>query len=130
MSLQPAKYTVCCAGSKQGLIGLVFLEETITNQQYLKQLQNDITPVAGHVDTTFLQQNGACTHTVNGGFDNLHDVFVSHVLSNRFPEHLGCGCFWPLCSPDVIPCNYFLWGYLKECVPHKLPHCSELAGGN
>jgi hypothetical protein len=55
MSLHPAKYTVLCVVSKQGLFGLIFLEGTITSQQYLQPLQNEVITViqgAVHVDTT------------------------------------------------------------------------------
>jgi hypothetical protein len=34
-----------CAISKEGLIGLKFVEGTITNQKYLQQLQNEIVQV-------------------------------------------------------------------------------------
>jgi hypothetical protein len=23
---------------------------------------------------------------------------------------------WPLRSPDLMPCNFFLWGYIKDSV--------------
>jgi hypothetical protein len=25
-------------------------------------------------------------------------------------------CSWPAWSPDLIPCDYFLWGYVKDKV--------------
>jgi hypothetical protein len=25
-------------------------------------------------------------------------------------------CRWPLRSPELAPCDFFLWGYIKECV--------------
>jgi hypothetical protein len=56
MSLHPAKCTMQCAISKQGLIGPIFVDGAITNQQYLQQLQNYIILViqgAWHVHTTF-----------------------------------------------------------------------------
>jgi hypothetical protein len=51
-----------CDISKQGLIGLIFVEGTIRNQWYLQQLQNEVILViqgAGHVDTTYFQQHDA-----------------------------------------------------------------------
>jgi hypothetical protein len=84
-SLHPAKCTVWCAISKQGETGPIFVEGTIISQQYLQQLQNEVIPViqgAGHVDTTFFQQDGAHPHTVNVVLDALHDVFDSRVLLN------------------------------------------------
>jgi outer membrane protein W len=82
MSLHPAKCTMWCAIRKQGIFELIFVEGTITNQWYLQQLQNEVIPViqgAGHVDTTFFQQDGAQPHRVNVIFDVTHDVFGSCV---------------------------------------------------
>jgi hypothetical protein len=53
------------------------------------------------VDTTFLQQDVASPHAVNVILDVLHDMFGSHALLNRFPEHFGCGWSWPPYSPDL-----------------------------
>jgi hypothetical protein len=74
-----------------GLIGPIFVEGTITNQQYLQQLQNEAILFiwgAGHVDTIFFQQDVSCPYMVNIILDIPHDVFGNHVPSN--------------------PCNYFL----------------------
>jgi hypothetical protein len=51
----------------------------------MQQLQNEIILIiegAGHVDTRFLQQDGACPHTVNIILDGLHDLFGRHTLSD------------------------------------------------
>jgi len=45
MSLHPAKCTVWCAISKQGLTELIFAEGITTNQWYLQQLQNEVISV-------------------------------------------------------------------------------------
>jgi len=97
------------------------VEGTITNQQYLQQLQNEAIPVtegAQHVDTTLFQQEGACLITAYVNLDVLHDVFGNHVLLSKFPEHFGCAWSQPPCSPDMSPCDYFLWGYLKDSLYH------------
>jgi len=67
----------------------------------MEQLQVGIILVAGHVDTTFFQQDGACPPTVNVILDVLHDMLCSCVLSNQFPNHFGCGWSWPPCSLDM-----------------------------
>jgi hypothetical protein len=79
VTLHPVKCTVWCATSKLGLLGLIFVEDTITDQQ---KLQSEVIPVAGHVDTTFFQQVGACAHIVNVFLDVLYDVFIRHILLN------------------------------------------------
>jgi hypothetical protein len=43
--LHPAKRTVWCGISKQGFIGPIFVEETVTNHRYLQQLKNEVIPV-------------------------------------------------------------------------------------
>jgi hypothetical protein len=60
-------------------------------------------------------QDGVSPHTGNVvvlGF--LHDNFDSHAISNRFHGRFACGQNWPPNSPDLNPCDYFLWGFLKE----------------
>jgi len=77
----------------------------------VEQLQIEVIPViqgAGHVNTTFFQQNGTRP--------NLYNEFGSHVLSNQFPERFENGWSWPPCSPVMKSCDYFLWGYLKDRV--------------
>jgi hypothetical protein len=47
------------------------------------------------------------------------------VLSNNFPEWFGYGWSWSSYSPDLIPCDYFLWGFLKDIVYKNNPHMIE-----
>ena len=44
---------------------------------------------------------------------------VRQRLINLFPEKvvaLGHDVEWPARSPDLTPCDFFLWGYLKQKV--------------
>jgi hypothetical protein len=41
------------------------------------------------------------------------------VLSNHFAEWFRYGWSW---SPDLDPCSYFLWGFLKDTVYRNIPH--------
>jgi hypothetical protein len=66
-------------------------------------------------------QDGARPHTANVVLDFLHDIFDSHVISNRFPDRFACAQNWPPNSPDLNPCDYFLWGFLKEKILPKKP---------
>jgi hypothetical protein len=124
MSIHPAKCTMWCAISKQGLIGPIFVEGNITSQWYLQQLRNEVILViqgAGHMNTTFFRQNGACPHTTNVVLDVLLDVLGNCVLSNKFPERFWCGWSWPPCSPDMNLYYYFLLGFLKDHMHHTNP---------
>jgi len=77
---------------------------------------------AKHVDATYFQQNGTRPYTTNVVLDVLYDVYGNHVLLNRLPECFQCGWSWPPCSPDMNPCRYFLWGYLRNSMYHTNPN--------
>lgn len=49
-------------------------------------------------------------HTANGMLNVRNENFDNTVLSNHFPEQSGYGWY----PPDLNPCNYFLWGFLKD----------------
>ena len=47
--------------------------------------------------------------------DVLRKMFSSRLISLRGDVK------WPARSPDLSPCDFFLWGYLKERVYRKWP---------
>ena len=49
--------------------------------------------------------------------DRLQELFPGRVVS------LGQDPEWPARSPDMTPCNFFLWGYLKERI-YRVPPVS------
>ena len=54
------------------------------------------------------------------GFKNhslglLREMFPGRLISLR--GDVG----WPALSPDLSPCDFFLWGYLKEKVFKRCP---------
>lgn len=88
MSLHSAKCIMWCAINKQVLTGPIFMEGIIKISGTSPIL---IIQGAGHVDTTFLQQDVYAHITTNVIFNILHNVLGSHVLPNQFPEHFRCG---------------------------------------
>ena len=55
-------------------------------------------------------QDGAPAHRCIIVRDRLQELFNHRVIAlNRDPE-------WPPRSPDLTPCDFFLWGYLKSKV--------------
>ena len=66
-------------------------------------------------------QDGARPHTANVVLDFLYETFNLRVMSHQFPERIeGCK-LWPPHSPDSNPCDFFLWGFLKEKVFQRRP---------
>jgi hypothetical protein len=76
-------------------------------------------------------QDGARPHTANVVSDFLPVTFDSHVISNEFPDRFTCGQKWPLKSPDLNPCDYYLWGFLKEKIFFgKAANCNVIESTN
>lgn len=113
--LNDEKVLVWCALSSEGIIGPYFFEETVNQHNYLKMLQSYFW--RRHVQTPnytkyYFQQDGATPHTANIVQDWLSDKFSKKFVDKRK---------WPPRSPDLNPCDYFLWGYLKEVAYNPLP---------
>ena len=60
----------------------------------------------------YFQQDGARPHTATS---------VQTWLGERFGNKLVHNDLWPPRSPDLNPCDFFLWGYLKSKVYNPLP---------
>jgi hypothetical protein len=63
------------------------------------------------LNTWLFMQDGATPHTANTVLDFLHDTFSPIVISSLHHACTGCGH-----SPDINPCDFFLWGYLEDKV--------------
>jgi hypothetical protein len=47
------------------------------------------------------------------------------VTCNGYPGRFGFGWSWPPYSLDLNPCDYLLWGFLKNNVYWNNPHTVE-----
>jgi hypothetical protein len=61
-------------------------------------------------ENVWFQQDGAAAHTSRRLLGTLGEMFPGHVVSLRGDIR------WPLLSPDLTPCDFILWGYLKAQV--------------
>lgn len=117
--LHSPKVTVWCAVSSMGIIGPYFFEDnaenavTVTSFRYVEMINEFLTPqlnVFPRNEDTWYQQDGATSHTTRGAISALQELFPDHIISRRGDIE------WPPRSPDLSPCDYFLWGYLKHKV--------------
>ncbi len=60
----------------------------------------------------YFQQDGATPHTAE---------LVQSWLTTKFSEKFVHKKMWPPRSPDLNPCDFYLWGYLKSVVYNPLP---------
>ncbi|PSN46232.1 hypothetical protein C0J52_11390 [Blattella germanica] len=52
----------------------------------------------------FFMQDGATAHTAGTSITALRDVYGDKLISSGL---------WPSRSPDLNPCDFYLWGNLK-----------------
>jgi len=112
------------AFQKWGSFVLTFFEEegatvTVTSERYFEMLRNFLRPqlrsLRVNMEEMWFQQNGATDHTARASMTVIWQMFPQHVVS-RFGD-----VPWPPRSPDLSPCDFFLWGYLKSKVYVQKP---------
>ena len=92
-----------------------FFEDSVNQHYYLAMLRKIFWPK--HIHTSeykkyYFQQDGATLRTAN---------IVQNWLSSKFGDKFMAKLRWPPRSPDLNPCDYYLWGYLKYVVYYPLP---------
>ena len=66
-------------------------------------------------------QDGASPHTAKDTIKFLTKYFGERVISYKSTN------IWPPYSPDMNPCDFFLWGYLKDKVFTENPvSCNDI----
>ena len=117
------KLTVWAALCGNGnLLGPYFLDGNVNGQSYLDMINQEILPDLNanynfdiFNDIRFGNeiwwfQDGAPCHRWGVVSNRLRELFGNQVVAlNHDPE-------WPPRSPDLTPCDFFLWGYLKQRV--------------
>ena len=109
--------------------GYFFKEEgatvTVTSDCYCEMLERFLRPKVAQLlanyepDDVWFQQDGATSHISRSSLGILQDMFPSHVIFLR--GDIG----WPPRSPDLNPCDVFLWGYAKSKVYEHRPSTLE-----
>ena len=60
-------------------------------------------------------QDGAPPHWATRVRDYL-DLTLPHRWIGRATDHNTAIMYWPPISPDLTPCDFHLWGYIKDKV--------------
>ena len=85
----------------------------MTSDRYVEMLETFLRP---KLDDVWFQQDGA---TARRSLRVLREMFRGHLISLRGDVER------PARSPDLSPCDFFLWGYLKEKVFKHRPRSLE-----
>lgn len=101
------------------IIGPFEIGGNLNTENYLDLLQNEIGPAIDNVahpeQEVWFQHDGCPAH--NGRR-------VKEFLDLAFPERWigrGGAINWPARSPDLTPCDFYLWGHLKSQI-YKIRH--------
>lgn len=117
--------TVWCAVAECFVWGPYFFEEggqtvTVNSNRYCHMVETFLRPrlnqfVADHEDQeVWFQQDGATSHTSRRSMEMLRELIPGRLVSLRGD------IAWPPRSPDLSPCDFFLWGHLKaEVYKHR-----------
>lgn len=127
-STSRTRVTVWCAVSAVGLIGPFFFDGNVNSDAYCKMLAEEFIPVAqglGATDDWWFMQDGATCHRTSAAFKILDEHFHGRVIGLDYEPRFGCGIEWPPNSPDLNPCDYYLWGKLKDKVYRTKPRTLE-----
>ncbi|GBO16026.1 hypothetical protein AVEN_216859-1 [Araneus ventricosus] len=66
-------------------------------------------------------QDGARPNRTEKLFRFLDEYFGNRVIALDYPKFTGTEMDWPPYSPDLTPCDYFLWGSWKDIVYRNHP---------
>lgn len=118
--LHSQRVTVWCAIASFGIIGPYFFEDenganvTVNSARYMRMLNTFLRPQLRRrrldMANVYFQQDGATAHTARDSMRLVQRMFPGKVIS-RFGD-----IPWPPRSPDLSPCDFFLWGHLKAQV--------------
>jgi len=93
-----------------------FAENTVTELTCLAMLQNWFFPQISENSEDFIfQQDGAPPHWHRDVRRFLNESRPQRWIGRVGKEDLALQ-FWPPRSPDLTPCDFFLWGFVKEAV--------------
>lgn len=118
--LHSPKVMVWMGLMKIGLVGPFFFEGSVTGLRYLEMLKGELMPsligmCGGQTDGMFFMQDGAPPHFANPVKAFLREEFPGRVIGRDLDIP------WPPRSPDLTPCDFFLWGFLKQGVFARKP---------
>ena len=113
-SMDQCGVTVWAGISSRGVTEPFFFREIVKGENYLSMLQSVLSRIS-KLGSIFMQ---------DGAPANYYQPVINYLHVN-FPNcWIGCRgnlSEWPPRSPDLTPCDVFLWGHVKENVNKSHP---------
>jgi len=104
------------------VIGPYLLRDTMNAKRYLQMLEDYVWPITSgweNIDELVFMHNGTPPHFALGVHAWLDQKFPGRWLGRRGPHER------PTRSPDLTPCDFFLWDWAKEEVYRAKSHTLE-----
>jgi hypothetical protein len=116
--LHPVKVGILCAVGSSRVVAPVLFNGTINYEKYVQVILGQSFPELTEVERLCgrFQQDSATAHTARISMQPLSDVFGDRIVSSGM---------WPARSPDLNPCDFLLWGFLKDKVYNINPRTEE-----
>ena len=120
--LHSPRTTVWAAIWDGGIIGPVFFDTNVNGDNYLNLLQSEFWPAFSILPDSkkfIFMQDGAPPH-----WSRTVRQWLNENLPNRWIGRGSDGdtnIRWPPRSPDLTPCDFFLWGFIKSKVYRTQP---------
>ena len=112
------KIVVWCGMTSTRVIGSFCIRDTMNAERYLDMLRNQVWPTIStwkNFDRMFFMHDGAPPH-----FGRTVRFWLDEQIPGRWIGRRG-SYDWPARSPDLTPCDFFLWGWAKEEVYRTKP---------
>lgn len=122
--LHPERVTVWTGICASGILGPYFIRNKSVDKTVYKRILTkafDEAASKGWIDDYHFQQDGAAPHIEDNNMRLIRENFEDRVISRFYPEKFNCGIAWPPYSPDLNPCDFFLWGFTKDKVYRNRP---------
>ncbi|GBN16432.1 hypothetical protein AVEN_205336-1 [Araneus ventricosus] len=117
--LHSPKVTAWVAECNKGIIGPFSMRGTISSDRYITILDQFVSTQLALEDRPRIEwfiQDGTRRRRTDKVFRFLDEFFGNRVIELDYPKFTGTGMDWPPYSPDLTPCDYFLWSALKDTV--------------
>lgn len=118
-SMHSPRTTVWAAISQSGIYGPFFFDTSVNKDRYLKMLQEEFWPAVQsdrRGRSIIFMQDGAPPH-----WGLPVREWLNKKMPNRWMGRGSPNMPWPPRSPDLTPCDFFLWGFVKSKVYHTRP---------
>jgi hypothetical protein len=116
--LHDVKIGVWCAISAHRIIGSVFCQYTINSERYVRLILTPFFRELTEEEKTcgYFKQDNATAHTASHSMNEINQVFGDRMVSRWLR---------PPRSPDLNPCDFYLWGKLKDNIRVEISHITR-----